>query len=181
MTRLLFVLVLVTACSRSSDTPPVEGDRPPVTTTPAVTEKGIGEVVAGMTVPHAEAILKTSLAPPPGTDSAACRMGRWDGAPPGVSLMFEGGRFVRVDVDSGPITTAAGVKVGDTEAKVNEAYPGRVQGTAHKYQSGGRYLTVTPASPADSAFRLVFETDGKVVTRYRAGVRPQVEYVERCG
>jgi hypothetical protein len=185
MTRLLRVLALVTACStacsRSSDTPPVEGDSPPLTTTPSVTEKGIGDMVAGMTVPHAEAILKTSLAPPAGTDSAACRMARWDGAPPGVSLMFEGGNFVRVDVDSGPITTTAGVKVGDPEAKVTHAYAGRVQTTPHKYETGGHYLTVVPASPADSGFRVVFETDGKVVTRYRAGIRPQVDYVERCG
>lgn len=181
MTRVLLVLALAAACSRSSDTPPVEGDSPPSASTPSVTEKGIGDVIAGMTVPHAEAILKTSLAPPAGTDSASCRISRWDGAPPGVSLMFEGGRFVRVDVDGGPITTAAGVKVGDPEAKVNQAYAGRVQSTPHKYAAGGHYLTVVPTAPGDSAFRLVFETDGKVVTRFRAGTRPQVEYVERCG
>ncbi len=29
--------------------------------------------------------------------------------------------------------------------------------------------------------RIVFETDGQVVTTYRAGRFPPVEYVERCG
>jgi hypothetical protein len=28
--------------------------------------------------------------------------------------------------------------------------------------------------------RLIFETDGKVVTSYRAGHEPEVEYVEGC-
>jgi hypothetical protein len=77
-----------------------------------VTEKGIGPVEIGMTVPHAEAMLKTSLAPPAGTDSAACRLTRWEGAPAGLSLMFEGGKVVRVDVDSGSVPTAAGAKIG---------------------------------------------------------------------
>lgn len=44
----------------------------------------------------------------------------------------------------------------------------------------GHYLTVTPAAKADSAYRIIFETDGKKVVHYRAGIRPQVEYVEGC-
>ena len=53
--------------------------------------------------------------------------------------------------------------------------------TPHKYEQGWRYLTVTPAAPTDGAFRLVFETDGQKVVRYRAGRMPEVEWVENCG
>lgn len=28
--------------------------------------------------------------------------------------------------------------------------------------------------------RIIFKTDGKRVVKYRAGLRPQVEYVEGC-
>jgi len=179
MTRYILQVALLgaLACSRSNDQPPVQTDGPPPPAALVVTEKGIGPVEVGMTVPHAEAMLRTSLAPPAGTDSAACRVVHWDGAPPGVSLMFEGGKVVRVDVDSSSVPTAAGLKVGDPESRVAELYKG-VQMMPHKYVTGGHYLTVVPA---DSTLRIIFETDGKQVTRYRAGQRPQVEYVERCG
>ena len=44
---------------------------------------------------------------------------------------------------------------------------------------GGRYLTV-PSADGDPTHRVIFETNGTRVTRYRAGVRPAVEYVEGC-
>lgn len=178
----LLSLACSTGCSRSDDAQPLmSGSEAPATpSSMAVTEKGMGGLVAGMPVPNAEAVLKTSLGPPAGVDSAACRMATWAGGPPGVSLMIEGGRVVRIDVDSGPVSTGAGVRVGDPEARVRELYAGRLAESPHKYVQG-KYLTVTPAAGADSAFRLVFETDGKQVTRFRGGLRPQVEYVERCG
>jgi hypothetical protein len=37
------------------------------------------------------------------------------------------------------------------------------------------------ATPSDTALRLVFETEGARVTRFRVGRRPAVEYVEGCG
>lgn len=49
----------------------------------------------------------------------------------------------------------------------------------HKY-TDGHYLVVRPADAADTTHLLVFETDGRVVERFRAGQKPQVEYVEGC-
>ena len=95
--------------------------------------------------------------------------------------MLEGNRVVRIDVDSGAAATSEGARVGDAESRILGLYAGRVESGPHKYVSGGKYLTVRAANPADSAYRLIFETDGQKVTRYRAGQRPQVEYVEHCG
>jgi hypothetical protein len=67
-----------------------------------------------------------------------------------------------------------------TEAEIARLYPAGLRTMPHKYVSGGHYLVFTPPG-ADSAFRIVFETDGRRVTSYRAGVEPAVEYVERCG
>jgi hypothetical protein len=100
-------------------------------------------------------------------------------ASPGVMVMVNEGQVARVDVDSAGIRTAEGAGVGDAEARVRELYAGRVAETPHKY-TDGRYLTVTSGTPADSAFRLVFETDGAKVVRYRAGRLPEVEWVEGC-
>lgn len=100
-------------------------------------------------------------------------------ASPGVRVMVNEGQVARVDVDSAGIRTAEGAGVGDAEARVRELYAGRVVESPHKY-TDGRYLTVTPQAASDSAFRLVFETDGSKVVRYRAGRLPEVEWVEGC-
>ena len=94
--------------------------------------------------------------------------------------MVEAGSIARVDVDSAGVATAEGVRVGDAEDQVQQRYAGRVEVSPHKYVEG-HYLTVTPASPGDSAFRLVFEVRKGRIVRYRAGRLPPVEYVEGCG
>lgn len=176
------LLAVAAACSpKTDDASSAAADgAPPSPSGFQVTETGIGPLMAGMSVARGEAILKTSLAAPAGSDSSGCRYAAWGGGPPGLRLMIEGNDIVRVDVDSGPVATSTGARVGDTEERILSLYPGRVAVGPHKYTKG-HYLTVTPANPADSAFRLIFETDGKVVTRYRSGKRPQVEYVEGCG
>jgi hypothetical protein len=93
-------------------------------------------------------------------------------------MIVEGG-VARVAVDRAGVATASGARVGDTEERVASLYPGRVRVTPHKYEEGGHYLTVNAAD--DSSFAIVFETSKGRVTRYRAGRRPAVEYVEGCG
>ena len=94
--------------------------------------------------------------------------------------MIEGGRVVRLDVNSGSVPTAEGIRVGDTEDRVKSTYGNRVTVTPHTY-TAGHYLTVRTSAQSDSAYRIVFETDGRVVTKYRVGTVPSVEYVEGCG
>ncbi len=49
----------------------------------------------------------------------------------------------------------------------------------HHYEGPeGRYRIVE--LPGDSLHRIVFETDGRRVTSYRAGRRPAVDHVEGC-
>lgn len=88
-------------------------------------------------------------------------------------------RVDRVDIDSAGTLTREGAGVGDGEARVDSLYGKRLQVQPHKYTPEGHYLIVT--SERDSTFRIVFETDGQHVTRYRAGRRPAVDFVERCG
>ena len=189
--RLAAALVLV-ACAggadRSADSAPDSAaSPPPAAAAPrdsgralVVTEHGIGPLRAGMSLAEVTSGLEGVLIVPAGADTASCTYAQWRGGPPGVSIMLEQGRVARVDVDSGAVATSLGARIGDTEARIQSLYAGRVAVTPHKYTEG-RYLTVTPSAPADSAYRIVFETEGGRVTRYRAGRRPAVEYVERCG
>ncbi len=133
-----------------------------------------------MTVAEARAVVP-GFAVPASRDSTACTYGKADGLPAGVAVMVQGGKVVRVEVRSGAVATSAGARIGDSEERIKTLYPTQVSVSPHKYTAGAHYLTVVPASKADSSYRIIFETDGKRVVRYRAGLRPQVEYVEGCG
>jgi hypothetical protein len=150
----------------------------------AVRFDGAGPLRVGMTFEEAKAALGGALAMSaqaagPDEGLSRCQQLQSPSMPAGTWVMLEGQRVVRLDVDSGPVATVEGARIGDTEARVQQLYAGRVTVQPHKY-TDGRYLVVRPSAAADSTHLLVFETDGNVVTRFRGGRRPQVEYVEGC-
>lgn len=112
-------------------------------------------------------------------DGGACSYAMLDGWPAGIGVMVDAGKVVRVEIRRGNFATSTGARIGDTEERIKSLYPGQVTVSPHKY-TDGHYLTVAPTAEADSANRIIFETDGRNVVNYRAGVRPQVEYVEGC-
>ena len=146
-----------------------------------VTEFGIGPLRAGMTIPEAAMIVGGSFAAPAG-GAQTCGYAVWREAPSGVLVMLDEGLVARVDVTrDSRVATSRGARIGDTEARIKELYKGRVAVTPHEY-TDGHYLTVTPppGSGEDRNYRLVFETDGSRVLRYRGGKLPQVGWVESC-
>lgn len=154
-----------------------------VDTAPVLRHDGLGALRVGMSAGEAEAALghfrTIAFDPTVPPDSMACGYGASDRLPAGVQVMMEGARVVRVQVDSGSVATAEGARIGDTEARVQQLYPGRVTVGPHKY-TDGHYLTVRPAQASDTTHLIVFETDGRVVLHFRGGQKPQVEYVEGC-
>lgn len=172
---LLALAFYLTACSGgerpSSSRPDSTGQR-----SWTVTARGFGPVMAGMTVEEARAALGAELPEPADSE---CSYITPAAGPAGVRFMVVGGELVRVDVRDTTVATNVGARVGDTEAQVESLYRGRVKVTPHKY-TDGHYLIVTSAAPADSQFRVVFETDSGRVTTYRAGLLPMVEWVEGC-
>ena len=142
-----------------------------------VTESGVGPLRAGMTVAEANKAVGGGFSAP--GSEGSCTYARLTKAPPGLAVMLENNKIARVEVRSGTIATAEGARIGNTEARINSLYSGRVTTTPHKYTTGGHYLTITPVDGSQN--RIVFETDGKLVTEYRAGALPAVAYVERCG
>lgn len=180
--RALLLLVSALACGGAGDARARTGETEAVASqavgqAPVLTTRGVGPLVVGATVAEAAAALGGALELAPGADTAPCGYARWRGGPAGVGVMVERGRVVRVDVDSVGLRTAEGVGVGDAEGEVERRYAGRLTSTPHKYVAG-RYLTVT--EPSDTGSTIVFETAGGRVTRFRAGRRPAVEYVEGC-
>lgn len=92
-----------------------------------------------------------------------------------VAAMFVDSRLVRVDVLEGDRRTVEGARIGDSEARIRELYGAGVVVSPHAYIDG-HYLTV--AGPDSTA--MVFETDGKKVLSYRAGLLPAVSWIEGC-
>ncbi|HEY4307336.1 MAG TPA: hypothetical protein VGM82_22885 [Gemmatimonadaceae bacterium] len=176
---LFIAAVVVVGCSKAnnaSDTSSAEHSAAaPAPATTTATFDGVGRARIGSTT----AQLREVGAVPAATGADACRIVALDWLPAGTRVMLVNDTLVRVDMDStSTVRTVDGAAVGDSEPHILQLY-GKVETQAHKYDPQGRYLIV--ASPNDSTRRIIFETDGKTVRRYRVGRRPEVDYVEGCG
>ncbi len=183
------LLVVLAACSAPDRPDPPADTTPPVATTPAppdaaepvaqwrLTARGLGPVVSGMPLSD----IAATIGAPPDFDPAErdCGFLRAPGAPPGVAFMIAAGQIARVDVTEGAVQTGEGAGIGTTESDLRTLYAGHLTEQPHKY-TDGRYLIVTPVGPDSATHRIIFETDGSVVTRLRGGRLPEVEWVEGC-
>jgi hypothetical protein len=95
----------------------------------------------------------------------------------GTAFMFEGGKLVRIDVDSPHVVAPGGGKAGMNAEQIRDLYPG-VEARPHKYVETGQYLRVT--DPNGGAGVLVFNMTDGTADSWRVGVAPQVDYVEGC-
>jgi len=146
----------------------------------AVSDSGAGRLRIGMSFAQAAHALGAAV-PDTARADTACAYVTFAHVPPGVRLMWVAGHLARVEVSDTTVPTSRGVRVGDTGSRVDSAYRGLVTVSPHKYDPRASYRVVRFASPADSAFRLVFETDStQRVARYRMGREPEVEWVEGC-
>jgi hypothetical protein len=169
----------VSARGRDAPSPPPPDEAAPATP-PAwtVTPGGIGPIRIGWSIGELNAATGEQLRPTYQI-SDECDYLRPARLPAGVNLMVVKDTVIRVDVDTAGVLTGEGAGIGDTEARIIAMYPGQVEVQPHKYTGPeGHYLVVTV--PSDTLLRIIFETDGRIVTRYRAGRRPAVEYVEGC-
>ncbi len=176
----LVALVALVACdsrpSRGADTAAEPPADTPVSWT--VDAQGIGRVRTGISVAQLGEALGAEVKPVYDFNPS-CTHVTPPGLPGGVRLMIVDDTVARVEVDSAGILTAEGAGVGDTESSVILLYQGRVEVQPHKYTGPtGHYLVVTP--PDDTLHRLIFETDGERILRYRAGRIPAVQFVEGC-
>ncbi len=153
----------------------------PLTTQSRLSLHGVGPIRVGMTVDKAREVLgelrgeEGSANDPGGCYNVSPAKG-----PTGISFMITEGHVARIDIDSPAFSTLSGARVGDREKRVIQLYQGRLEISPHKYDEKGHYLTFIPRDLDEKNYRLIFETDGKLVTRCRVGKVPEVEYVEGC-
>ena len=141
MTRCLCLpLLLATVACRTEPARQSPPDAVASWATGTVSDTGFGPIVVGMTSLEAKAASGDRLQLPERLDAAGCDYASDPGLE-GLTFMIENGRVVRVDVRTRGIRTAEGAAVGDTEARIQELYAGRVTVSPHKY-TDGHYLTV---------------------------------------
>jgi hypothetical protein len=173
------ITLAVLACQKRDATPRVESAAAkPDTAAWAVSPTGVGPTTRGaLLAALGMPARQENDAPESCSYVRSPRSSRADAA----GFMVVNDTVVRVDVDSSSaVATRWGDRVGDTEAAVLERHAGSAVVQPHKYTGPiGHYVIVETAG--DTLHRVVFETDGKRITGYRAGRRPEVDWAERCG
>lgn len=141
-----------------------------------VTYNSFGRVKTGMTVSKASKALGVSLVRGEGYENGCYYVSPKQGFK-GISFMVIDGNIARFDINSKGYTTEKGAKVGDTESRIKSLYKGMVKVSKHPYDNKGHYLEV---KFDNENYSIIFETDGKRVTSFRAGKSKEVGYIEGC-
>ena len=103
----------------------------------------------------------------------------WVKVPAEFNFMISEGRFARFGTESDKFAAPGGGKVGMRVAELQALYNNALQATPHKYVEGGQYLSIAASGVAPT--KLVFEADASgVVSEWRVGLLPEVDYVEGC-
>jgi hypothetical protein len=182
---LLLLAALASACNKEDDKA-VKGRNGPngaardSVSDLALSEEGLGQIQIGMTLTEAVNMGLVNERPDLKSSCDFVFPAVGAGIPFGVNVMVVKGKIARIDVDTGVVTTEDGAKIGDTEDRIKSIYGDELEVKPHKYIEGGHYMTVKGDS-ASAGKAIVFETDGKRVTMFRAGRIPEVQWVEGCG
>lgn len=199
---LSLVALAFASCSPAAETP-TPGSVTPSAEAPAatlqakpspasdiLTATGLGPLTIGMTKAEVIAAVGDTRNPDavgiPGSD---CLEFQPLQAPDGLWVMLEADKLTRISIgDMSTVKDSRGLGLGDTAAKVKEAYGASAVASPHKYQDKpAEYITVWDGGPRaepyveDEAARgIVYEIDGtgKVGAIHAGG--PSIQYVEGC-
>lgn len=152
-----------------------DGSAPNVTLESKLSTAGLGPVQIGHSLEDARtAAGSLMIAVPGGTD--ACRYFTVQNGPEGVRFLAVDSEIVRVDVDSGPITTVSGYGIGATQSEIIEAFGDRIEDGP-----GLSAIQYVPVDAPDVDKRVVWEVDetGAVIS-LRAGRLPHIEPRVAC-
>lgn len=149
---------------------------------------GIGPIKVGMSLKEAEKAAGVKLAQVQ-EEMNECSFVAPKGKLKEIIFMVYKGKIVRADVPSegfaqnkSKVRTAEGIGIGDSMAKVKEAYKGRIKSQRHPYGQDGKdfYLLVTPKDPKDKTHLMIFEIMGGKVVTLRSGFKGDVQAIEGC-
>lgn len=182
------------ACTQPAEPSAPAQPAPPAAPAPAptpapagvLTAEGFAPVRIGMTVAEITSALGADSNPNAvgGPDPESCDQFRPARAPEGLLIMVENGRLTSVWLTRGStVATDRGLKIGDTAARVKEAYGPLAVVEPHKYESApAEYITVwaTPNHDGADARGIKYEIGGDGRVQSIAAGGPSTQYVEGC-
>jgi len=136
---------------------------------------GIGPIKIGMSLAQLNLALQERFKMPPARDDQACFYVD-SKKHPHINFMILEGRLARIDVETASVSTAASIKIGDSEAQALRVYGSKMKVEPHKYTEG-HYLTVRSST---GTYGIRFETDAGKITTFYAGSYEAIRYVEGC-
>ena len=147
-----------------------EADGPNVTAESKLSTAGLGPVQIGHSLEDARTAAGSLMIAVPG-GSDACRYFTVQNGPEGVRFLAVNAEIVRVDIESGPITTISGYGIGSTRSEIIEAFGDRIEDGP-----GLSAIQYVPVDTPDIDKRVVWEVDetGAVIS-LRAGRLPHIE------
>ena len=135
-----------------------------------ITTAGLGPLKIGMREARVEKILGKQIRI--NYYNAPCGVAGFERK---LSGLFTRPRLARIYVNTRRYATRSGVRVGDSEDKVYDTYPGEIVTKPHTYYPNGSYLEIH-----DGNSKVVLETDGRRVKSISTGRKPEIDYVEGC-
>lgn len=148
---------------------------PDVTSESKLSTAGLGPVQIGHSLEDARTAAGALMIAVPG-GSDACRYYTVQNGPEGVRFLAVNAEIVRVDIESGPITTISGYGIGSTRSEIIEAFGDRIEDGP-----GLSAIQYVPVDAPDIDKRVVWEVDesGAVIS-LRAGRVPHIEPRVAC-
>jgi hypothetical protein len=153
----------------------------PLTKDSVVNEQGVGAIRIGMTPEEAGAAAGVVLTGDPYElyDDGSCYYLIPEGElAETFGFMVSEGTVARIEITGeSPVANAQGARIGDSEQRLLEIYKDAIV-EEHAYEGPEGHYVRTKDAGGQHGY--VFETDGKVVTRWRAGRYPEIEWIEGC-
>ncbi len=97
-----------------------------------------------------------------------------------VSFMLFEGRLVRIDIYSRKTETLSSLRVGDSTERIKQIYDGSLKTITHPNNPDSELLSLHSSAPTLNNYRIVFEANNGIVTNYRLGLLPYVNWLDGC-
>lgn len=143
---------------------------------------GVGLMPFGMPVAQAIRILGVTLIEDrlASGEPDKCYFIHPNGTSETISFMVLNAKVVRADVSSARVKTESGLGVGSLEKDILKRWPKQIRRIQQNSDSKHHFLEFIPLAKHEKDFRILFETDGKRVTKFRVGLLPGVGYSDGC-
>lgn len=142
-----------------------------------------GPIRIGMTLPEVRKAIgdSTALLVNEHSLDRDCAYLTTSAVPDGISVMFNKGRVVRIDVDKAGLRTKSGVTIGDPESRLTSLYPKDLRTEPHFYDAEyGHHVTYAPQTGPNRGYGIRFDTHRGRIESIFAGSVTALPRVEGC-